>query len=185
MPTIKPIIGVVSYLGFYEKNIAIFSSMNCIVVDIKSIDDIHKVDAIVFPSFVSSAMKIYLGAEFIDYVFEKIISDHLAVWFIWESIKLFEDKFELKKIWNIDDADEEISLNFLDLKPLPVKILNANIYSEEKHYKTLFKWNFEHIWYLGSWESCILRKDKILITTFSPEYYSDIRMYEYFLNDVI
>jgi len=43
-----------------ESNISIFESLNCNVLEIKDIEEIEKVDAVIFPSSIYNALKHYV-----------------------------------------------------------------------------------------------------------------------------
>ncbi len=185
MTTIKPIIWIVTYLWMAESNISIFESLNCNVLEIKDIEEIEKVDAVIFPSSIYNALKHYVWDVFINEIFERIMFHSLPIWIMWQTINIFDKRFDLEKKELITELEESAIFDFLDIKPYNIKMIHTNTYKQKVLWNKFYRKFFKELWYLSTWDSCIFRRKNIFVTLFSPEFTRDIRIYEYFLNDVI
>lgn len=168
-----------------EVNISIFKSLNCNVIEIKSVDDIEKVDAVIFPSSIYMALKHYVWEEFIEDIWHSIVFGNLPIWIMWQTIHIFDEVFDLEKKESIKELEESVIFDFLDVKPYEIKILNTNVYTQKRLWNKFYTKFFKELWFLNSWEPCVFRRNNIFVTLFSPEFTRDVRIYEYFLNEVL
>lgn len=208
MKSIKKIIWIVWDFWFFEKNKKIFEDLDVLVLQVKSEEDLRKCDWIFFWTSSFFQLKNCFSEEFFDLILKKI-ENNFPVFCSWQSINLFLEKIWnwnlLEKKWKIsynkneDIKNEwEIYLDFLDSKEMKIKIFKNFYYWDKKlnffkkiylNLRKVFLKKKEKkasllnkIWKNSFWENTIFIYKKSIFTIFSPEFFWDKRIYEYFIN---
>lgn len=182
---VKPIIGIISPFWLIEENIKHFESAYCLVKIIRNLDDLESIDALVFPSIFCTVLEKYLWKEFIKEIVEIIECKEMPIWIMWQSIELFYKHLHLKKLHIIKEYSSNVQFDFLDEKPFSTMIFNTYSFKERRLWFNFFLYNLEELAFLPSWECITFKREKLLITLFSPEFSWDKRIYEYFVNWII
>lgn len=185
MKKIKTIIGIVSPFWMVKKNKNLFKICNCDTVEIKSIYDLEKCDALVFPSSISSSLFHYIWEDFLQHIFEKNKEENFPIWLMGQSISLFEKELEIEFVNKKYNFEETTVVDFLTLNEFKMIFFNSFIFRQKKSFLSfLFKKDIEFS-FDKNWNACVFKKWNIFATTFCPELSEDIRIYEYFINEFI
>jgi hypothetical protein len=203
MKSVKKIVWIVWDFWFFEKNKFFFEDLDILVLQVKDEDDLEKCDWLFFWTSSFFQLKNYFWESFFNVLLIKI-ENNFPVLSFWQSVNLF-----LNKIWNqwkwslnkssfrVKEYFWEADLNFLDSKKMKIKIFKNFNYKEkkEKNIKNIF-WNFLQknsnlvkkfweVYFTNGWSSTVFIYKKTLFWIFSPEFYWDRRIFEYFINDFI
>jgi len=168
-----------------DKNKELFRACQCDIFEVRTILDLENCDALVFPSSISSSLLHYIWQWFLDHILEKNKNKNFPVWTMWQSFSLLENQFDLKLIWKNISFEEEIVLDFLDVKPFQLKFFQSFSFEQKNKWYQFFSKKTEIITIDKNSNPCIFRNWKLFVTTFSPELSEDKRIYEYFMNEFI
>jgi len=199
MKSVKKIIWIIWDFWFFETNKKSFEDLNLLVLQIKNEDDLKKCDWIFFWTSSFFQIKNYFEWDLNNIFFDKIlekIENNFPIFCSWQSVDLFLEKIWweekiLEKKWKIFDLESKIFLNFLDSKENNVKVYKNFSYEEKeifwiKKYLSKIKKNkfeIQKFWEKSSWKDLVYIYKKTLFVIFSPEFYWDKRIYEYFVNN--
>lgn len=187
MKSVKKIIWIIWDFWFFEKNKKSFKDLDLLILQVKNEEDLEKCDWIFFWTSSFFQLKNYFREEFFEKILEKI-ENNFPVFCSWQSVNLFLDKIwefkkiKIEKVDRVENYEWKINLDFLDSKEMNIKIFKNFNYEEKKIFwlKNFFLKNNLEIKFF--WENKIIIYKKTLFTIFSPEFYWDKRIYEYFIN---
>ena len=134
MKSVKKIIWIIWDFWFVSKNEKIFEDLDLLILNVKNEDDLEKCDWLFF--WTSSFFQ--LQKFFWDVFFQKVllkIENNFPVLCFWQSCEFFLSKiwdWNFEKKWKIDDFEWEIFLDFLDSKPMKIKVFKNFYYWEKK-----------------------------------------------------
>lgn len=190
MKSVKKIIWIAWDFWFYEKNKKSFENLDMLVLQVKWEEDLEKCDWLFFWTSSFFQLKNFYSKNFFKKILDKIEKD-FPVFCVWKSADFFLEKIWnwkiLEKNWKILDYRWEIFLDFLDSKKMEIKIYKNFSYNEKKIWflENLFysyKKYFKSFWKISYWEKTVFTYKNSIFTLFSPEFFSDKRIYEYFVN---
>lgn len=168
-----------------KENEILFKHCNCETLIVSKIDALEKIDALVFPSSFSITQEKILWKAFLATILHKMTIEKFPVWLMWSSMELFYKKLEFEKLNKIKGFEKDINIRILDTKPFKLFLYESYCYKQEQNWFDLYQKRFKELWELENWIHCVFQKNKSLITTFSPDYGTDYRLHEYFVNEVI
>ncbi|MCD5382676.1 hypothetical protein LR002_00965 [Candidatus Gracilibacteria bacterium] len=198
MKSVKKIIGIIGDFGFVSKNEKIFEDLDLLILNVKNEDDLEKCDGLFFGTSSFFQLQKFFGDVFFQKVLLKI-ENNFPVLCFGQSCEFFLSKIgdgNFEKKGKIDDFEGEIFLDFLDSKPMKIKVFKNFYYGEKKIFgakkylyfiKKFFDKNtkIEKFGEIENGKNTIFIYKKTLFTIFSPEFYGDKRIYEYFISNFI
>ncbi|PCI24602.1 hypothetical protein COB57_04255 [Candidatus Peregrinibacteria bacterium] len=175
-------IGILSFLGGFEAHKKILQDFSVYTSFVKEVKDLESIDALIIPGGDNSVLLSLLSASLFP-ALQKRIAEGMPVFVTGSSVLLFTDplsplyirQFHMKKSLSREEYQENIIINFSDMKPFSAHFIPfGKIESLEKNMK-IFSRNTEG-------EAVLFQYKHILFSAFYPEFSTDYRIHEYFLN---